>query len=309
VTLEPLGVHTIGNSGIDMSEKPNFGPYWNWASISAFSELSEKAFTLFDKFINENWSLLSRPVHHLFLRMAYQAKTTSFGIRLNNSWALNLPAFAMTRIRLEQTIVCSYLVHEEESVGLLPFVRYIPIGQHKGLRVAMEDPSLSKELSKLIDPKISETEAVEEQEKFTPGFSLSKGTFERNWTKLDLCSMAKKRDTLVNASASILKHSLEREYISIYKVASSILHADCSSLSYSYLDLFQTPSGEPVLMAVPSWAIIVSASIAHYDILQCYEILEWLGISAGQDYEHLMAEWIEARDKHISCPPWVRLTS
>lgn len=282
-----------------MNEQLNFGPYMKWESVSAFSALSEKSHAIFDKLIGENWSLLSRPVHHLFLRVAYQAKTTSLAIRLNNSWALNLPAFALTRVRLEQTIICSYLIYEDESAGLLPFVRYIPIGEHKGLRVALEDSSLSKELSKIVDPTISEAEAVAAQEKFTPGFSLNNGKFERNWTKLNLRSIAKKRDKLVNASASIFKQSLEREYISIYKVACSIVHADCSSLSYNYLDLFQVPTGKPVLMAVPSWALIVSASTAHYDILQCYEILEWLGISAEQEYRQLMDEWSGARDKYV----------
>jgi hypothetical protein len=52
-------------------------------------------------------------------------------------------------------------------------------------------------------------------------------------------------------------------------------------------------------MAVPAWAVIVSASTSHYDLLQCYEILEWLGISTGNKYSELMNNWIEARDKYI----------
>ncbi len=70
-------------------------------------------------------------------------------------------------------------------------------------------------------------------------------------------------------------------------------------LSYSFLDLFRSPAGQPVLMAVPAWAVIVSASTSHYDLLQCYEILEWLGISTGNKYSELMNNWIEARDKYI----------
>jgi hypothetical protein len=104
--------------------------------------------------------------------MAYHAETTSFSIRLSNSWALCLPAFATTRIRLEQLIVCSYLVHENESLGLAPFIQYMPIGTHKGLHVAMEDPSLAQQLSKMVDMTISEVEAVKAQEALTPGFSL-----------------------------------------------------------------------------------------------------------------------------------------
>lgn len=281
-----------------MSEQPNFGPYSRRENVSAFADLSDKAFTLFDKLINENWSLLSMPIHHLFLRIAYQANATSLAIRLNNSWALILPAFALTRVRLEQTIICSYLLHEEETIGLLPFVAYIPVGKHKATRIVMEDSSLAKHLSH-IDLTAIETEAVKAQQEFTPSFSLNNDKFERNWTKLDLRSMAKRRDALVNASSSVFKQSLEREYITIYKQACSVVHADCSSLSYSFLDLFPSPSGTPVLMAVPSWAVIVAATTARYDILQCYEILEWIGILAGQEYKQLMDNWVEARDKHI----------
>ena len=174
-----------------MIEQPNFGPYTKREAVSAFADLSEKAFALFDKLINRNWSLLSRPVHHLFLRMAYQAKTASLAIRLNNSWALCLPAFSLTRVRLEQTIICSYLLFEDEKIGLRPFVAYIPIGHHKATRIVMDDSSLAKQLSH-IDLSVMENEAVKAQQEFTPSFSINNDKFERKWTKLDLRSMAKR---------------------------------------------------------------------------------------------------------------------
>jgi hypothetical protein len=144
--------------------------------------------------------------------------------------------------------------------------------------------------------------ATQAQNEFTPGFSIVDDKFERNWTKLDLRSMAKRRDSLVARSSSILKHSLEREYITIYTEASSIVHADSSSLSFAFLDLFKSPSGKPVLMALPSWALIVSATTSHYDILQCYEVLRWIGISADEEYQDLVGWWIESRDKFVSGP-------
>lgn len=155
-----------------MSEQPNFGPYSKWESIAAFSALSDKSFTLFDSMVERHWSLLSRPVHHLFLRMAYQAKTTSLAINLSNSWALCLPAFALTRVRLEQAIICSYLIHEEESLGLRPFVQFIPIGRHKTMRVVMEDAALAKELAH-FDVSAMEAEAVKAQQEFTPNSEVT----------------------------------------------------------------------------------------------------------------------------------------
>lgn len=282
-----------------MSDAPNFGPYQRWESISAFADISESAHTLFDHRVQGAWERLSRPVAHLLLRMVYQAKTTSLGIRLNNSWAFNLPAFALLRVRLEQTIVCSYLLHEEESVGLMPFVSYIPIAEHKGLKAAAEDKDLAAHLAGKFDITKSEAAAAQAQAELTPGFTLSGDKFQRNWTKLDLRSMAKRRDTLALTKGSLNEHSLEREYLSIYKTASSVVHADCSSLSFRYLDLFPSPSGEFVLMPLPSWALIVSAALAHYDMLQCYEVLAWLGIPAEEEYLVLMRQWIDARDRYV----------
>ncbi len=282
-----------------MNEAPNFGPYQKWESISTFATLSEEAHSSLDRQVQSHWKRLSRPVHHLFLRMAYQAKTTSLAIRLNNSWVLCLPAFALLRIRLEQTIVCSYLIHEEEDVGLKPFVSYIPVGQHKGLKAALEDPSLAAELTGKLDFEHSEIQAVKAQAELTPGFTIDDGKFQRNWTNLDLRSMAKRRDSLAAPKGVLYRHSLEREYLSIYKTASSVVHADCSSISHHYLDTFSGPSGQEVLMSVPSWAPIVAAALAHYDLLQCYEILCWLKIPADQQYESLMQQWISARDQYV----------
>jgi hypothetical protein len=276
---------------------PDFGPYQSWESVATFGAVSEKSFVLFDERIRGEWQQLARPVHHLFIRIGYQAKTTSLATRLTNSWALSLPALALVRVRLEQTIICSFLVHEEEEAGLHPFVAYIPIGQHKGLKAAKEDRQLAAQLTGLFDLGLSEAEALRAQQELTPGFSLDSDKFQRNWTKLDLRSMAKRRDALVASKSVLQRHSLEREYLSFYKVASSMVHADCSSLSYAFLDIFQAPGTQPVLMAVPSWALIVAAATAHYDLLQCFEMLKRLGIDAEREYQELFEQWTAARDK------------
>jgi hypothetical protein len=279
-----------------MGDQPNFGPYSKWENIAAYFSVSEKALALFDEAIRANWERLTTATHHLFVRFAYQAKTTSLAIRINTSWALVMPAFALTRVRLEQAIVCSYLLHEDTERGIVPFVKYIPIGQHRGTQAAMEDAELAKRLTGQIDHEKLEADAITAQEELTPGFTIENGKFQRNWTLLDLRSMAKRRDALVQNKPPLHEHPLEREYLSIYKVASSVVHADCSSLSYHYLDLFPSSSGTPVLMAKPVWATIVAAATAHYDILQAHEILSWMGIQDDTRFKGLMTEWRACRD-------------
>lgn len=285
--------------GCPLRTGPSFGPYHSWESVATFDAISEKSFATLDEHISAEWQRLARLVHHLFIRIGYQAKTTSLATRLANSWALSLPALALVRVRLEQTIICSFLVHEREEDGLRPFVAYIPIGHHKGLKAAMEDPKLAAQLTGLFDLGGSEAEALKAQQELTPGFSLDSDKCQRNWTKLDLRSMAKRRDTLASSRGALQRHSLEREYLSFYKVASSVVHADCSSLSYAFLDTFPAPGTQPVLMTVPSWALVVATTTAHYDLLQCFEILEWLGINAADEYQALLEQWLAGRDKFI----------
>jgi hypothetical protein len=282
-----------------LSTGPTFGPYQSWESVATFDALSEKSFAILDKRISAEWHQLATPIHHLFVRMGYQAKTTSLATRLANSWALSLPALALVRVRLEQTIIWSFLIHEKEEDGLGPFVAYIPIGHHKDLKAAMADPMLSAQLTALFDLGSSETEALKAQQDLAPNLSLEADKLQRNWTKLDLRSLAKRRDTLVSSSGPLQRNSLEREYLSFYKVASSVVHADCSSLSYAFLDIFQAPGTPPVLMTLPSWALIVAAATAYYDLLQCCEILGRLGINATEEYQSLFTQWLAARDKFV----------
>lgn len=281
-----------------MADQPNFGPYSKWPAVAAFSALSERSFCLFDRAIEVNSSKLKRPLDHLVVRMAYQAKTTSMAIRINNSWALVLPALSLARIRLEQSIVCSFLLHEDPNKGLYPFLKFIPIGEHRWAKEALSDASLAANLQ--INLSKTEADAIAAQSELTPGFTLEDGKFQRSWTPLDLRSMAVRRDKLVKEqSGRILKQPLETDYISIYRASSAVVHADCASLSYRYLDLFAAPSGKPVLMPLPSWAIMTASVTSHYDILQCYEMLRWFEFPEADEYRDVQSEWQKAVDDHI----------
>lgn len=249
-------------------ELPSFGFYSKWETLSPFFELSERAHDLFDRRAHDNRTKLARPIRHLFLRIAYQAKMTSIATRLNTGWALVMPALALLRVRLEQLIVCSYLIHEEESIGLKPFINHIPISDHLAVKAVLSDADLARQLTGL-DASAIEAKAATAQAELTPGFTLIDGHFQRRWTSLDLRSMAIRRDQLAKSKPAIGNHRLEREYLSIYKTACSVVHADCSSLSYRYLDVFPGDSG-PVLMARPEWALTVHiiSTVRHIGVLR-----------------------------------------
>jgi len=277
------------------NKEPNMGPYHQWESVSTFNRISEQAFSLFDELVEVNWEALDRPLYHLLIRMAYQAKTTSLATRMNISWGLLPPSFPLMRVRLEQVIVCSYLTHEDEEKGFKPFVLYIPIGEYKGIVSALEDDGIAEELSERIDINLSKNEATRAQEEFTSDSEK----FERNWTKLDLRSMVKKRDALIKNKELEVKDKLEGFYLSFYKTFSSFVHADGASLSYRYMNLFPTPTGGKVLMVNPTWAVTNSAALALFDIIQCSEILCFLGIATEGKYKILKKSWLQARSEYV----------
>ena len=275
------------------------GPYSKWPSVSDFHTISSRAFELFHRCVDGRKAGFSRPVQYLFLRIAYQAETTSVALRHANSWALNLPAFALTRVRLEQAIVCSYLIHEDESLGLRPFMAHIPIGEHRGVVAAMEDPDLAPHLASQVNPDTTLSRAVDAQRELDPDFDVADDKLSRSWTKLDLRSMARRRDELVARIDPRPGNRLEAHHVSIYKVASSVVHADGSSLSFRFMDGIAIDGEPPVLMALPSWAVVVAASTAHYDILQVSEILDYLGCASKTDLAGLSTAWCTASATHI----------
>lgn len=177
------------------------------------------------------------------------------------------------------------------------FIKYTDVHRYKGIKIAMEDESLKKYLKDFKNLDKLKEDAIKAQKEFTPSFSYEHDKFERKWTKLDLRSIANKRDSLV-PKEPLIKHPLEREYVSIYKVASSVIHAECDSLSHSFLDFFPSLDGSPILMPIPIYASIIVAFNASYDILQCHEILNRVGISPGEQYIDLMDEWFKVRDEY-----------
>lgn len=284
---------------MESSRLPNLGTWSQIPGVKGFLEVSENAFQVFDAVVEQNWSMLHRPVHHLFLRTMYIAKSTSYAIRLNSSWALVLPALALLRTRLEQTIVCSFLIHEEPEVGLERFVKHIPIGEFLHARRASQDESLAGYLPSDFNLEGLEQRAKSAQQELEPGFSIEEGRLDRKWTHYSLNAMAHRRDKLVNPDEWLTSESLEREYISFYKTASSIVHADASAVSFRFLRMMAAPDSTPVLTAKPDWALLTTAAAAHYDIIQCYETHRWLGLPDPEMYEPLVSDWECVRDEHI----------
>src|SRR3989442_10372929 len=145
----------------------------------------------------------------------------------------HLPAIALVRVRLEQLIVASYLVHEQPEAGLKPYAAFVPITEYQVGKAVLAEPFLGPHVQEHIQVDDLKAKAFAAQLDIHPGFDIKDGKLQAKWTLLDLYSMAVKRDTLVDkATFAISRHfPLAGLYTSFYKAASCVFHADATALA------------------------------------------------------------------------------
>lgn len=281
-----------------MEDPLAFGPYAAWKHVSVFNSLSQQVYRHCSQLFSNGEAAQLSAVHHLFVRFHRIGQSTSFAIRVLTSWGAFIPAVALARVRVEQLIVSSYLIHEQQEVGLKPFLQFMPIGHYHASTSAFSDPLIAS----LFDAEQVQSElharAVAAQTELKPGFDATTDKFERKWTKLDLRSMAHRRDVLAAGKNRLSSLPLERQYLGLYKEASSAVHSDVDTLTPAFMDIYPVGvNGEPVLMANPKWADLVVSLNAAYDIIQAYEVLSYAGIECLDYFSQMLDDWVAARDR------------
>lgn len=270
------------------------GPYNEWEEFQVFSRLSNDVYSYFNEIFSAKSKELKRPMHHMFYRFKYLAESSSHSFRLISSWTFGLPALALLRVRLEQLIVCSYLIYEDVSQGLSNYLKHTAINKYYQIKTSFQDGIIKDRLETKFDLLKMANGARLAQIEIDPEYNMASDKFQRKWTKLNLRSMAIRRDSL--AATKFRAHSLEREYLTFYNVLSSLTHSDCSTISHEYLGEYAA-EGKIVLMTKPEWIIIGLACMAHYDILQCHEILNFFNIDVEEHFGILMGQWQKERDR------------
>lgn len=273
------------------TRKPDFGPWDKEPAVKTFRELSQASFELYHERYTAHLQKKGSPVDHLFCRMLYTAESTSFGIRLLTGWGQFLPALALGRVRLEQLIVCSYLIHERDEVALKPFVHFIPIGEYKFVSTAVANARIAAKLPGKVDLASLKLAAVDAQKKLRERFDPESDRFQREWTQLNLSDMVRRRDELTRGNETVSRDGLEAYYVSLYKAANPVIHSDCIALSPRYLSVLSVAETEAVLMGVPEWGPLVAGFLAHFDIVQCSEVLERLGTPVHEEAKELLIKW------------------
>ena len=267
--------------------------------ITAFNRICSEAYTHYHENLSPEIVGKMNVRQHLLIRLLYYAETTSSSIFLLIQKGLTLQALALLRLRSEQVIVNSYLIHEEPEKALKPFVYHMSVKRYRNSKLAESDPKVKENLDPKFHSSNFKQQAVEAQVELDPTFDQESEKFQRGWTKLDLLSMAITRDKITETLDLISKRPLQIVYKGIYPLTSGIVHCDMSAISKDFLKIFYLEKEKPgVLMPVPSWAIITAGYCCMVDVIQTHETLKWLGYEDLNFYKELERKRIKVSEEN-----------
>ncbi len=241
------------------------GPYAKW--VSEYLDISKCAFDLLAGATAAPLSkttALAYTIHALSMH----AEATSITARLALTYSLGLPAFALSRVRIEQTIVSSYLVHAPSNDGIDPYLAHHPIQVYEVLRKGARYFELDVDLEAPL-------RSAQEAAASLPGAAPHVGDFRRTWTALKVPQMAERRDQY--AGDTLVPWKLSDEYWRLYPLASLAVHG--AAETNFWLGELHSPelgSSERYPYLLPGRARAVSSAIARLDILQCAEAVTLL---------------------------------
>jgi hypothetical protein len=272
--------------GADLEMSPDkfdtrqyLGPLVNRLYISELCDFDERVWEVYRTHAREHGAIDPATSDYLIVRMMYMAELTSNAIRMDATWELIPPAMSLVRDRYEQTIRFSWLVRNPDQVEFHKYERFL-IAKLRNLTQHVA-PETVRHFSPSGRLPLWVTEPLNKEDQ----------EYLEAWVKLDLRSMAAKRDDFPPiAENSLSNQKLEKWYNSIYRQFSSISHYD--SFSIEMVKPRTIEGGSVVLGLEPHWPQLLILHTALLDVIQCYEAT---AVSFRQDtsikFESLFLEW------------------
>ncbi len=210
------------------------------------------------------------------IALVENGQKTSEAVQLLRKSGFYVHAVGLVRMRLEEVIVCSYLIHEPAHEVAERYFTYGPVGTYLTAKKALDDPYLASVVTTPTELSALHLEAAIIERNFNPGFSIESGKFSPKWTALDLYSMALKRDGLAEGRYPlVLPLKLAPLYNSFYKTGSAVLHVDASVLSTPFVG--QLVGIDGVARDVSRfWNMVIPGMLVAYDQCQCMEVMSFL---------------------------------
>lgn len=277
---------------------PEYGPRTRDAHYKKFFDISEGAFEIYRAKLHKAKAL--DPLIFFWSRFGHCTESTSWSIRMLTSWESTLPAVALGRVRLEQVIVSSYLIHEKTTVALTPYLFHMHIDNYLHAKEAMQDPVLRT----FLDAKSLEASrqvAIAAKKRLDPNYDGTvKSLNQSRWTKLDILSMARKRDAITKGYENISRYPLVAHYNAFYRDFSGLVHTLGLGISPQFLGMFRTGESAVGLMPQPFWSRYLILTLAAWDILNVFELLSVMQRDCESELKDLHGRWLECRDAYFS---------
>jgi hypothetical protein len=264
----------------DSDTRQYLGPFVNQIYISQLCDLDERVWKVFRTHAAEHGSIEHGSHDYLIVRMMYIAEITSNGIRMNATWGLIPPAMSLVRDRYEQAVRFGWLVRNPNQTEFQKYDRFMIAKIRSIVRnIAPETVKRFTEAGQALP--LWTTEALTREDR----------DYLEEWEKLDLHSMAAKRDNFPPiANNRVSNEKLEPWYNAVYRQLSSMSHYD--RFAVEIVRPLPVEEGKVVMGLQPHWPKLLILYTALLDIIQCYEAT---AVCFREDtsikFESLFMEW------------------
>lgn len=256
---------------------PTLGPYEKWTK--EFLELSSRAYGL----LAQHWPSSSDvPTAELVRDFAVHSEATSLAMRASLTHNYSIAAASLLRVRLEQCIVLSFLVHSDWNDGWGPYLAHIDVQQYE----------FARKLAKVRSDPSDLTALRTTSERAQKEFSL----LQSRWNRPPLSDLARRRDEAAG-SRRCLPWTLEKEYFETYPICSFAVHTSASVL-YRATELHRPTldAEQQYPYIIPDHARWMACALARYDMIQCFDSLAAQSAVPEQEFARLLGAYSDAAE-------------
>jgi hypothetical protein len=264
----------------DFDTRQVLGPLVNEIYLSQLCDLDERVWEIFRTHATKHGQIEHGSRDYLIVRMMYIADATSNGIRVNATWTLIPPAISLVRDRYEQAVRFSWLVRNPNQTEFQKYERFMIAKIRSIVRnIAPESVKRFTETGQALPLWTTETLTKEDRD------------YLEEWEKLDLRSMAAKRDDFPPiANNRVSKEKLEPWYNPVYRQFSSMSHYD--RFAVEMIRPLPIEGGKFVMGLQPHWPKLLILYTVLLDVIQCYEATAaCFNEDTSIKFESLFMEW------------------
>ena len=219
----------------------------------------------------EDWGSVEARILSLLM---YHALNTSYSIRFLTTYGQPIEGFGLLRIRFEQLIVSSYLIHSSHEDGFAAFNSDIGRTDYRYANAIKNiDPNIYATIESIFSEKIEESkiDAHFNELMNDPEYDFEEDKIKKSWCPHNKFKMCELRDKQSDKNDLISSIRFTHLYLSIYKSASLFVHSEPAILTNNFL---ANHNG----IAIPNNLMVITnlINLAQLDLIQTYEVIKYI---------------------------------